>query len=317
MDALNPTRIRVAHRSLKLRRGPSGIHLFNRATGANILLDECIVPEALWAPAPRHVSIALTNACDLSCPCCFAPKNSATLDFSLVTRWLKELDDNGCLGVGFGGGEPTLYPQLPELCHYAAAQTALAVTLTTHAHHFDEALGTALTGGVHFMRLSMDGVGATYEALRGRSFTAFCSRIRLIRKIAPFGINYLVNAATLPDLDAAVALAADQGAADFLLLPQQPVHGSGGVDQSVTAALQAWVAKYRGGIPLSVSEVGSAGLPTCNPCSGETGLRAYAHIDAMGTLRSTSFATTGVVIGSTGIIGALGSLHKHSKERSL
>jgi hypothetical protein len=36
------------------------------------------------------------------------------------------------LGVGFGGGEPTLYPHLVELCHYAAQNTGLAVTLTIH-----------------------------------------------------------------------------------------------------------------------------------------------------------------------------------------
>ena len=59
---------------IKVRSGPAGIQLFNRVTGLNILLDEIEIPPESWASAPRHVSIALTNACDLACPYCYAPK---------------------------------------------------------------------------------------------------------------------------------------------------------------------------------------------------------------------------------------------------
>jgi len=121
----------------KVRAGPSGIHVFNRMTGLNILLDEVRVPPALWARAPRQVSIALTNACDLACSYCFAPKDPAVLAFEQVTDWLDELDANGCLGIGLGGGEPTLHPRLVELCQYATQHTRLAVTLTTHGHRLD------------------------------------------------------------------------------------------------------------------------------------------------------------------------------------
>lgn len=88
----------------KLRGGPAGLHAFNRATGLNILSEEISVPTALWSRAPRHVSIALTNRCDLACAHCFAPKSRDELRFDSVTRWLAELDANGTLGVGFGGG---------------------------------------------------------------------------------------------------------------------------------------------------------------------------------------------------------------------
>ena len=89
---------------LKMRTGPAGVHFFNRATGRNVLFEEVHVDRTGWAAAPRQVSIALTNACDLRCDYCFAPKNAATLDFARVRGWLDELDANGCLGIGFGGG---------------------------------------------------------------------------------------------------------------------------------------------------------------------------------------------------------------------
>ena len=294
----------------KIRAGPCGIHVFNRMTGLNLLLDEVQVAPALWARAPRQVSIALTNACDLACSYCFAPKEPAVLDFEEVIDWLNELDANGCLGVGLGGGEPTLYPRLVELCQYATQHTGLAITLTTHGHRLDDRLVAALAGSVHFVRVSMDGVGDTYEELRGRTFSAFRRSLENVRSIAPFGINYVVNFRTLPDLDKATTLAAEVGAIEFLLLPEQPVRGNGGIDDRTAQALQRWVTQYQGNVPLTVSQAGGDGLPTCNPLTGESELHAYAHIDAWGILKRSSFDSNGVRIGAGGLIGALSGLNQ-------
>jgi MoaA/NifB/PqqE/SkfB family radical SAM enzyme len=292
----------------KIRVGPCGIHVFNRMTGLNFLLDEVRVAPALWANAPRQVSIALTNSCDLECSYCFSPKHPTSLDFEWVIDLLDELDANGCLGIGLGGGEPTLYPHLVELCQYATQHTGLAITLTTHAHRFNDGLAEALTGGVHFVRVSMDGIGDTYEALRGRPFAAFLRCLENVSSVAPFGINYVVNSRTLPDLDAATKLAAEVGAIEFLLLPEQPAHGNGGIDDRTAQALQQWVTQYQGSIPITVSQEGADGLPTCNPLEGESGLRAYAHIDASGTLKRSSFDGDGVPIGDGGLMRALNIL---------
>lgn len=128
-------RVLSQHRKgFKLRAGPSGLHLFDRKTGWNVLVDEMRIPPTQWARAPRQTSIALTNACDLDCPYCYAPKTFGLLDADQVAAWLRELDDNGCFGVGFGGGEPTLHCNFIEICRQAAEQTNLAVTFTTHAH---------------------------------------------------------------------------------------------------------------------------------------------------------------------------------------
>jgi hypothetical protein len=90
----------------KVRLGPDGIHLYGRGSGANLLIGEIVPPRSMWAAAPRQVSIALTNSCDLACSYCFAPKTHASLAFDRIVSWLKELDANGTIGVGFGGGEP-------------------------------------------------------------------------------------------------------------------------------------------------------------------------------------------------------------------
>ena len=87
----------------KVRIGPAGVHIFDRSTGLNILIDEVETKESAWSLAPRHVSIALTNACELSCPYCYAPKRPASLDFNLLSSWLKEAGRKRLLGSWLRG----------------------------------------------------------------------------------------------------------------------------------------------------------------------------------------------------------------------
>lgn len=184
---------------VKVRRDGNGVHIFNRRSGLNVLLDEIEVPLHERAWAPRFVAVALTNACDLHCRFCYAPKHVARLDVDAVVAWSIELDGGGCMGIGFGGGEPTLHPHFAHLCQRIARETQLAVSFTTHAHRITEELVEQVKGAVHFVRVSMDGIGETYERIRGRNFATFLDKLRLVRAIAPFGVNYVVNAETVRD----------------------------------------------------------------------------------------------------------------------
>jgi pyruvate-formate lyase-activating enzyme len=292
----------------KFRRTTAGIHLFDRNTGINVLVTESDVEHWRWSLAPRQISVALTNACDLRCPYCYAPKVSSRLRDHQLLSWLVDLDQNGCLGVGFGGGEPTLLRELPALCRRVASETELAVTFTSHGHHLDADLCAKLEGAVHFVRISMDGVGATYERLRKRSFSALLDRLADVAKIAPFGINYVVNSETIADLDSAAHIAAAAGARELLLLPEQPTTARPGIDSVTSTALREWIIMYHGPLMLSVSVAGADGLPVCVPIIGETQLEAYAHIDAQGVLKKSSYDSHGVLIGGDGVMAALAIL---------
>jgi MoaA/NifB/PqqE/SkfB family radical SAM enzyme len=299
----------VSHSQIKIRLGPPGVHLFSRRTGLNVLCDELQVPALLWAHAPAQVSIALTNRCDLSCPHCYAPKNRASLDAENLLQWIRDLDKNGCLGIGFGGGEPTLHPSFADLCRRAACETDLAVTFTTHGHRIDDTLIKALRGNVHFVRVSVDGLGRTYELIRKKSFATLVSQLERIFTLAPFGINFVVNALTFPELDAAIEFAAEVHATEFLLLPEQPTNGHAGADKLTLQALREWIVSYKGRMPLAISEV-AADFGGLYPIFlNEKGLRAYAHIDASGILKRSSYDHDGIAIGSDGVMAALRLLH--------
>lgn len=306
-----------SQRRWKVRRSVAGLHLFERNSGMNVLLDELQVPHSQWSRAPRQVSIALTNRCDLACAHCYAPKSRDELCFDAVARWLTEIDSHGTLGVGFGGGEPTLYRRFPELCRYAVRETKLAVTFTTHGHHIDPAMADELQGSVHFIRVSMDGVGDTYESIRRRSFRGLQARLRLVRSISRFGINIVVNDRTVRELDEAADFAADSGACELLLLPQVRVRNVPAITGAAMQELQRWVVGYSGPLKLCINEGHSDDFPTCDPLVQERGLRAYAHVDASGIIKPSSYHGTGVAVGEGGFLEALEQLAQEMAEDNL
>lgn len=274
----------------------------------NVLIDEIPVPNSLYSRVPRQVSIALTNRCDLACAHCYAPKSRDQLRFDVVTQWLAELDSHGALGVGFGGGEPTLYPEFERLCHYVARETRLSVSFTTHGHHIDGVLAEGLRGSVNFVRVSMDGVGTTYESIRRRSFPALLACLKYVRSISDFGVNIVINERTLLDLDEVAIVAADAGASELLLLPQVPVRGVPAIPPDTLQALRRWVDSYRGALKLCINEMSADGFHICDPLAKERGVLAYAHIDAMGVLKPYSYAETGVQLGEGSVLSAIEQL---------
>lgn len=294
---------------MKHRLGPDGLHFFDRRSGLNLLIENTGVPNERWDRAPRQVSIALTNACDLDCPYCYAPKAAAVLDVGRLFAWIEELDAAGCLGVGFGGGEPTLYRRLPELCCRVTARTGLAVTMTTHGHQWTPSLVDQLRGHVHFVRVSVDGVGSTYEKLRNRPFPELLNKLALISSL-PFGLNCVVNRETFPDLRAVAELAAAVGAAELLLLPERPAQGRPGMDSTLRLRLHEWIGAYSGLVPLAIGEGDTGSLATAVPLPREIGLRAYAHVDASGMLKRTSYDQNGETIDERGVLAAVDRLER-------
>lgn len=282
----------------KTRLSAAGVHLFDRVSGVNVLLDEVAVPTQDFSMAPRYMSMALTNACELRCSYCYAPKHAAVLDRDRVVAWTVELDASGCLGIGFGGGEPTAYRGFAELCRDVAGATSLAVSFTTHGHRLTSELIDSLRGAVHFVRLSVDGVGATYERLRGRSFSAVVRAARLLSSLGPFGINVVVNADTIGDLDALADFASEVGASELLLLPEQPSAAAGGAGDDVEARLVKWVTETkRPMVRLAVSRTGlEAVLPVADVFPDEHPLEGHLHIDASGVLRPHAYSPVGVPV---------------------
>ena len=188
------------------------------------------------------------------------------------------------------------------MCRRIEAETQLAVSFTTHAHQLTDHMARELAGAVHFVRVSMDGVGSTYERIRGRSFATLLKKLALVRRISRFGVNLVVNSATIGDLDAAAEAAFESGASELLLLPERRTANSDGITDSDLRSLKRWILEnpqFR----LAVADGAAQNdISLAHPFDDSEGFDEYAHVDAAATLRATSFSPVGTPIGAS--IGA-------------
>lgn len=291
---------------MKLRCESRGLHFYDRVSGYHVLLDEKPVPRELWSRAPSLVSVALTNVCDLACEFCYAPKSTHHLAFDDLLRWCKELDALGTLEVAFGGGEPTLYRELPELCAAIWEGTGLGISITTHGHHLTPDLTERLHGNVSIIRISVDAPEPTYSAIRGRPLSRVEQNVRAIGGRITVGVNTVVNGATLEHLNELSALVESWQATDWLLLPET----RGGRFTLTTEewdGLSGWLTANAGRFPLNVTYDARPFL-RCPFLFDEEPDQDYVHISADGYLRLCSYERGGVPLKDKALSDALGEL---------
>jgi MoaA/NifB/PqqE/SkfB family radical SAM enzyme len=294
---------------VKARREARGIHLYDRVFGIHVLLDEFPQSVSDIHRGPAVLSIALTNACDLRCPFCYAPKSAHVLNPSDVTRWAKEFSISGTIEIAFGGGEPTLYPQLATVCQEIWKETDMGISITTHGQHLQEELVRDLVGFVSILRLSIDGPEPYYSTIRRRPLRRTLENIQKIEGRIPIGINTVVNRASLQHLDELKQIVLSLRAVDWLLLPEvRDGYSVMGADE--WRQLESWIEVNRSDVNLmtSVQAIEHLATPTLFPCQGNE----YAHIRADGRMCRNSYSDQGVPIGEGSALLA----YEHAFENS-
>ncbi len=294
---------------MKLRREAKGLHLYDRSSGLHVLLDESPIPRESVDLGPAVMSIALTNACDLSCPFCYAPKSNHSLQTENIISWCRELDGLGTLEIAFGGGEPTLYRNLPELCRTLWSETDLGISITTHGQHLTRELVDGLTGVVSVVRVSIDGPEPYYSSIRRRPLRPLVECLDYVRGKIPLGINTVVNLQTLPRLGEMAAIVKRLGAIDWLLLPEVR-DGQFTFTDSEWKLLDKWIAERRSEIDMRVSTEAAKYL-TC-PVLLKNQIEDYAHISADGYLRGCSYVRGGIPLQGSTITAALRDLRNRA-----
>ena len=159
--------------------------------------------------APLEAHLQLTNRCSAGCSGCYTGATAAGLpgEWGLPewTRAIDALADRGVFHVALGGGESALLPWLGELASHARARGVIP-SLTTSGLYDDEVLARLCGIADRFgqINVSIDGVGATYAAVRGFDGFARADRavVALRRRTRHVGINCVVTRASFAGLDA-------------------------------------------------------------------------------------------------------------------
>jgi MoaA/NifB/PqqE/SkfB family radical SAM enzyme len=268
-------------------------------------MDEAPVEPQYCDIGPELLSIALLNPCDLKCPFCYAPKSNHRLGAEFVLDVCKQFSTLGTLEVAFGGGEPTLFSGLGELCRRIWTETDLGISLTTHGHHLTKTLVDELITHVSIIRVSIDAPEPIYSRIRGRSLEDLLPKLSHAAERLPLGINTVVNGATLPLLDDLARIVRQLGAVDWLLLPETK-GGAFTNTETEWEALDRWISDHLETMTLRVSAEAVAFLTGPFPLAHEPD--DYAHIRADRMLCRCSYAGGGILLTGQPIIDALRAL---------
>lgn len=160
----------------------------------------------------------------------------------------------------------------------------------------------------------MDGVGTTYERIRGRSFEKLVQYLSLLKERIPFGINYVVNHNTIDDLSEAVSIVETCGTEEILLLPEEPIGLGQKIDSSTLEHLRTWIDNYKGNVRLAISSSYKGMINSLIALENEPDHLAFAHIDATGQLKPSSFSQNGYAIDNNGVLDAYARLYSEIED---
>jgi heme d1 biosynthesis radical SAM protein NirJ len=174
-------------------------------------LTEPALPRRARANPPAPVVIwNLIRRCNLKCKHCYSISGDVDFPGELSTgEVFAVMDDLKASGVSvliLSGGEPLLRPDIFAISHRAKA-LGFFVGLSSNGTFIDERTVDTIAGiGYDYVGVSLDGIGSTHDAFRGKpgAFEASLAGIRLCRdRGLKVGLRFtltLDNAGTFPEL---------------------------------------------------------------------------------------------------------------------
>ncbi|MGQ9571908.1 MAG: radical SAM protein [Dehalococcoidia bacterium] len=160
----------------------------------------------------------LTRRCNLYCAHCYADATDKPQPGEMTTaegkRLIDDLADFGVPVLLFSGGEPLLREDLFELAAYAAGKGIRSVLSTNGTLITAEATKRIGEAGLSYVGVSLDGVGAVHDKIRGKK-GAFAEALEGIRRCRDGGIavglRFTVHAMNVDELPGIFDLAEEEG----------------------------------------------------------------------------------------------------------
>ncbi len=156
----------------------------------------------------------LVEACNLSCVFCDQGRGHRRMPFEQARRIIDQAAELGTRTVVFTGGEPLLHPHLWRLVSHAGDR-GLGTNVTTNGLLIPRQIGALTESRVDSISVSLDGLEATHDALRGRP-GAFRRAVQAIEVLRDHGVethvHFVVTNRNVGELLAVHALAAEMGA---------------------------------------------------------------------------------------------------------
>ncbi|PUE00814.1 MAG: hypothetical protein C3L25_04735 [Candidatus Sedimenticola endophacoides] len=145
---------------------------------------------------PRHLSVELTDGCNLLCRHCYrnsAPGRSNHLPGDLLIRILRDFSDHGLMTVELTGGEATTHPEFSDVLQFCCSTFQKTALLTNGFDISQEVLEImARWPGRVVAQVDLDGGdAASHDWLRGEG--SYANAVKSIRAFVKHGIPLRVS----------------------------------------------------------------------------------------------------------------------------
>ncbi len=177
---------------------------------------------------PLHVSVELTDVCNLRCPHCYREAHDGNKGYfptDALLEVLRQMRDKGVVSLEFSGGEPTLHPDFQRIIAYALENFGALSVLTNGTTGIEELPITADQAFREKAMVQVDLDGCTageHERLRGQA-GSFEASMRAIRSLAARGVRVraamVIYPGNLGSIELTYRLAKQLGATWFAASP--------------------------------------------------------------------------------------------------
>jgi radical SAM protein with 4Fe4S-binding SPASM domain len=154
-------------------------------------------------PSLRYLEIQITGRCDKACRHCYlGPPEDRDMDPETFEVILDQFSEIQGLKVMVSGGEPSCHPQFTAMTKNLPSRSLRAI-LITHGEWIGPGEAALLGERFHQIQVSLDGLEAGHDALRGKgSFEKAAAGIRNLREAGvPVSVGTMVHSQNLDEFD--------------------------------------------------------------------------------------------------------------------
>ena len=182
----------------------------------------------------RDIQLHPSLRCNLRCAHCYSsssPDSTPALSVESIEQMLAEAAEEDFNAISVSGGEPLIYPALPQLLQSATAM-GFSATVTTNGIPLNARRVDAIAPFVSLIAISLDGAPASHDKMRGMvgAFDRMRERLPLLRDAGiPFGFIFTLTLHNLHELAEVADFAVAEGAC---LLQVHPLEAAGRARES-------------------------------------------------------------------------------------
>lgn len=153
----------------------------------------------------RILQVHPTRQCNLQCLHCYSSSGPAVKEWlpaGLLEEAIADGRDEGYTTVGFSGGEPLLYKDLPRILAFSR-RCGLLTTVTSNGMLLDERRLSEIAPHVDLLAISLDGEPRSHNIMRGhpQAFERMATRLESVRRSGvPFGFIFTLTQYNLNEL---------------------------------------------------------------------------------------------------------------------